>query len=119
MSVFRWRYTEECEGRYCCGDCDKCDKEDEPVDDLISRQAAIEALENAGMTNYQATGNFYGIVNALTVIKNMPTAEPRKGKWIIQSDTYHEYWECDQCGMGVGLDDVRNYCPNCGARMEE
>ncbi len=46
-------------------------------------------------------------------------AEPRKGKWIIKSDTYHEYWECDQCGMGVGLDDVRNYCPNCGARMEE
>ena len=29
MSVFRWRYTEECEGRYCCGDCDKCDKEEE------------------------------------------------------------------------------------------
>ena len=25
MSVFRWRYTEECEGRFCCGDCDNCD----------------------------------------------------------------------------------------------
>lgn len=33
MSVFRWRYTEECEGRYCCGDCDKCDKEDEEDDE--------------------------------------------------------------------------------------
>lgn len=28
MSVFRWRYTEECEGRYCCGDCDKEDEEE-------------------------------------------------------------------------------------------
>lgn len=46
------------------------------MDDLISRQAAIEALEDAGMTNYQATGDFYGIVNALTVIKNMPAAGP-------------------------------------------
>ena len=52
MSVFRWRYTEECEGRYCCGDCDKCD------------QCGCEA-------------DLFGI----------------RGEW--------------------------NYCPNCGARMEE
>ncbi len=45
------------------------------MDDLISRQAAIKALEDAGMTNYLATGEFYGIINALTVIKNMPTAD--------------------------------------------
>lgn len=44
-------------------------------DDLISRQAAIKALEDAGMNNYLATGDFYGIINALTVIKNMPTAD--------------------------------------------
>lgn len=47
------------------------------MNDLIRRQAAIDALEDAGMTNYQATGDFYGIINALTVIKNLPTAEKR------------------------------------------
>lgn len=46
------------------------------MDDLISRQAAIKALEDAGITNYLATGDFYGIINALTVIKNLPAAEP-------------------------------------------
>lgn len=29
MSVFRWRYSEKCEGKYCCGDCDKCNEESE------------------------------------------------------------------------------------------
>ena len=29
MSVSKWRYTEECDGEYCCGDCDFCDKEPE------------------------------------------------------------------------------------------
>lgn len=96
--------------------------------DLISRQAAIEALEDAGMTNYLATGDFYGIINALTVIKNMPTAEPRKGKWMCEIRHYkdtagefdYQYIYCSECGeqRRIGWQDA-NYCPNCGARMEE
>lgn len=41
-----------------------------------------------------------------------------QGEWIEQEDDYHHYWECSECGMGVGLDDIRNYCPNCGAKMK-
>jgi hypothetical protein len=90
----------------------------EAMDDLISRQAAIDALEDAGMTNYLATGEFYGIVNATTVIKNMPTAEPRRGEWL---DRYGDM-ECSCCGFSC--DDPyylgeANYCPNCGAKMME
>ena len=29
MSVSKWRYTEACDGDYCCGDCDCCSKEPE------------------------------------------------------------------------------------------
>ncbi len=47
------------------------------------------------------------------------TRAEKKGEWILQSDDYHEYYECDQCGIAIGLDDIRNFCPNCGARMEE
>lgn len=95
------------------------------MDDLISRQAAIDALEDAGMTNYQATGDFYGIINALTVIKNLPTAEPRKGKWIAErlmtTSAYNTYQvlRCSICGHSEVWQMGRNYCPNCGARMEE
>lgn len=115
-----------------------------PMDDLISRQAAIKALEDAGMTNYLATGDFYGIINALTVIKNMPTADlseysdklwktayergkaeahPKKGKWIPVTNGRGGH-ECDQCheyapSWQTGEEHLTNYCPNCGARMEE
>ena len=29
------------------------------------------------------------------------------------------YYECENCGIGVGFDDVRNFCPNCRAKMQE
>ena len=53
-------------------------------------------------------------------IDAQPTADVRenvKGEWIEQEDDYYHYWECSECGFGVGLDDIRNYCPNCGADM--
>lgn len=57
--------------------------------------------------------------DAVSAIENLPSAQPErnKGEWVLQSDDYHEYYECDQCGIAVGLDDVRNFCPNCGADM--
>lgn len=51
-------------------------------------------------------------------IRMIPSADRPQGEWIEQEDDYHHYWECSECGMGVGLDDIRNYCPNCGARMK-
>ena len=51
-------------------------------------------------------------------IDKFPSADRPQGEWIEQEDDYHHYWECSECGMGVGLDDIRNYCPNCGAKMK-
>ena len=44
--------------------------------------------------------------------------ERKTGKWVRQTDDYHDYYECENCGIAVGLDDVKNYCPKCGLRME-
>ena len=88
------------------------------MSDLISRQAAIEALDKRfDSIPMEQTSE---ILMLRKDLRNLPPAQPERklGKWALQSDDYHEYYECDQCGMAVGLDDVRNFCPNCGAEME-
>lgn len=50
--------------------------------------------------------------------------EPKRGEWIT---TKYHTWECSVCGKnpttGMGYVQTRkalyNYCPNCGAKMEE
>ena len=46
------------------------------------------------------------------ILRNAPTIEPerKKGKWIDDN--------CSECGFYVHHGDMRNYCPNCGAKME-
>ena len=79
------------------------------MSDLIEREDAIKALYK------------YNFVTKEVIereIMSIPSADRPRGEWIEQEDDYHHYWECSECGMGVGLDDIRNYCPNCGARMK-
>lgn len=44
--------------------------------DTISRQAAIDALSEAGLINYTATGDGNGMIQAVNVIKGLPPAQP-------------------------------------------
>jgi len=45
-------------------------------DDTISRQAAIDALGEGAMVNYQAAGHNNGLIKAINVIKGLPSAQP-------------------------------------------
>ena len=52
------------------------------------------------------------------VIDDAPTVEERKvGEWITKSTNGEVFNCCSKCGY-VEFDTLRNYCPNCGARME-
>lgn len=69
MSISKWRYTEECNGRPCSGDCDHCSFE--PVD-LISRADAIEAVQK--IVPYvidNDTGQWGILVNKANVITEL------------------------------------------------
>ena len=95
-------------------------------EDCISRQVAIDALGNAGIINYNATGDGNGMIQAINVIKAIPAAQPmrKKGKWVpIDDHTPHESWKCDKCGHIYEYEDIvenlPKFCPNCGAQMTE
>lgn len=77
-------------------------------------EKAIEILSDAGDINRCCAEDAEALDMAIEALKSRPTS-----RWSRQTDTYHDYYECENCGIGVGLDDVRNFCPNCGAKMEE
>ena len=86
------------------------------MDDLISRQVAIDALGDAHFKNYGT---------AILVIKDLPSAEPKKGRWIWKGEEGYSRFMCSVCQWKEyvptcnGIPDIWQYCPSCGARMEE
>ena len=90
--------------------------------DYIERQAAIEVL--GVFTQADALGH-----TPKQIIEALPSAqlERKKGKWQI-TDAYPHNVYCSECHKrfaqahwAVWEDGSlpRNFCPNCGARMEE
>lgn len=94
------------------------------MNDLISRQAAIEALKRA-----EALTRAFGYHFVIDTIRELPSAHPerKKGKWIYGEDEYGiDGYHCDKCGFFVPwdythkfIDFIKDYhfCPNCGADM--
>lgn len=96
------------------------------TDDTISRHAAIE------VTCYNCTQKEIcnGICDDTDRLRELPTIEPKHGKWIKMSDRYGVYWVCSECGedlprfpevLGSGLHSIErtNCCPYCGVMMGE
>lgn len=91
------------------------------MNDLISRQAVIDALN--GMKIYRPlVSDRWVISDCLNKIVNLPSAE-RHGRWTreVLGNT-SGYWttvmyKCSACeSMAISK---YHYCPNCGARMDE
>ena len=76
------------------------------MDDLISRQAAIEAVMNHYRVGNKPQNEEMDW--CAKMLSGLPSAE--KGKW-------NKSYVCNQCGFKSI--EASNYCPNCGARMEE
>lgn len=85
------------------------------MSDLISRQAALEVLDD--YAEDIESGNL-GIAysKARTSMCDLPSVEPERktGKWIRGKDGYIR---CDKCGSR-GSAIKAHYCHHCGARME-
>ena len=101
----------------------------EPMDDLISRQQAIDALR--AMQTYKLfAGDDMLLIDqagAQTEMMLLPPIQPKRGKWIYCEDTTADCvdgYRCDQCGFFVpwdyqhkSIDFIQdyNFCPKCGS----
>ena len=84
------------------------------MSDLISRQAAIDAIKR-----YESADSYdinRGLIMAMNAVADVPTIDPVKhGKW-IEYLIVDGIKQCSVCGV-LRIEDS-NYCPNCGARMD-
>ena len=101
------------------------------MSDYISREAALEAFENADadvMEDYgDGTSDWgFGRENIRETLNSVPAAdvEPvRHGAWYPRFEDWRQQQEgnkCSVCGFeyyGTGIRSF-HYCPNCGAKME-
>ena len=86
------------------------------MNDLISRRAAIKAIDDLPNC-YNGYSDTYDKAYIIGVLEELPTIDPVKhGKW-IPVDEKNDAFDCSECDAMV----LRryNYCPNCGARMDD
>lgn len=104
------------------------------MNDLISRERAIEAIVNTvsdvgNRDNSETASQRYGAafrqLEIIDILQALPSAEPvqKKGKWVnANEDKWNtvEVLKCSACGeMDNRMYRTDSYCPNCGAKMGE
>ena len=82
--------------------------------DLISRQMTIEVVQNMHMMLSKEK------VLLINDLENMPSAQPKRGRWIHDGSKWTNRRICSECGYKWFFDCIEGaYCPNCGADMRE
>jgi len=84
------------------------------MNDLISRQAAIDEINNICPVDTEYDCTLLDRVDVRCVLSDLPSvqSERKKGKWTVTP----LFIKCSECGEAFMLM-PQNYCPNCGADM--
>ncbi len=103
------------------------------MNDLISREAAINTIKNhycEGCTYYDVKCKsvlsencpIFNVISTISVVPVIDAEPVRHGKWIVVEDEYGDYARCSVCGdefiCWEGDCAITNCCPNCGAKMD-
>ena len=94
------------------------------ADEYIKRSDAIDYIEDFVRINEyyhpHSKRTTIPIAEAIARINETPSAdvaEVKRGKWLWDGYVYDAPYMCNCCS--TLMDYESNYCPNCGARMEE
>ena len=92
--------------------------------DLISRKDAIDIMNAKGdvaLGTQKAV--FYSAAHLLELMPAVEAEPVRRGKWERRTYWIGSFGEnqmvCSECGKKYGFHAPYNYCPYCGAKMEE
>lgn len=95
------------------------------MDDVISRQAAIDAINQICPIDTEYDCTLLDRVDVRCVLTELPSAQPdrKNGTWVPVTNGRGGH-ECDQChnyapSYSTGEERLSDYCPNCGAKMGE
>lgn len=90
--------------------------------DLISRTAAMNLFIEKP-PEYYHTSYIVGELNCLPSVDAVPVVH---GRWMTYDDRWIDtHYQCSECGYewfledGNPIDNGMNFCPNCGAKMDE
>ena len=93
-----------------------------PNSDLISRAAAMDAFMSKPPEYYHSSY----IVGELNCVPAVDAAPVVHGRWIEIEDSWGDcHYQCTECGeewnldAGTPAENNMNYCPNCGAKLDE
>ena len=95
--------------------------EQEPCEDAISREEALNALLDYWHDIQCVDGSGYDVYeDSAEVINDLPPVQPsrRKGHWIITPlSVTGRHYQCSECKY-IHTFTKFEYCPKCGAEME-
>lgn len=92
---------------------------------MTTKQEILDYLDNV-LHPIVSPDNWDVYANLYDMIEELPSAEPKRGKWMLWNEPGNEYAYCsvcnakfDQSDLYIGGTDYPKYCPECGADMRE
>ena len=101
--------------------------EQEPCDDVVSRQAALKELKESAEHHANDSREEALLRRDRDIIRALPPVRPQEqtGEWILLDECANSGYYCSKCkkklvkeGWSETVKKI-NFCPNCGARMVE
>lgn len=90
------------------------------AEEAISRQKMLEGLANIAKAKARSDAQkaLMGRIMFFTEQLSPVTPQPKMGHWSHDGSHWKNRFICSGCGYKL-FDEPTNYCPNCGAKMQE